>query len=168
MLQSLTRYRLLQHRHRRRQHTTMPPTAAMLAAYLDYLPHDQGLKVSTLEFHLGSITALTRLMLTWGRIPSPRSRCSPARRSPHALVLLRWTRVRNRGWAGCAAAADGGACDGRCDRGQHPGSRIAAFGLHQGYDYSDGSGPRGGVRRSRRAARPVRTTRPRRESLSVP
>ncbi len=33
----------------------------MLAACGDYLRHDQGLKVSTLESHLGSITALTRL-----------------------------------------------------------------------------------------------------------
>lgn len=39
----------------------MPPTAAMLAAYLDYLGHDQGLKVSTLESHLGSLMALTHL-----------------------------------------------------------------------------------------------------------
>lgn len=41
--------------------TPMPPTAAMLAAYLDYLGHDQGLKVSTLESHLGSLMALTHL-----------------------------------------------------------------------------------------------------------
>ena len=39
----------------------MPPTAAMLAAYLDYLGHDQHLKVSTLESHLGSLMALTHL-----------------------------------------------------------------------------------------------------------
>jgi integrase len=42
-------------------HTAMPPTAAMLAGYLDYLGHDQGLKVSTLESHLGSLMALTHL-----------------------------------------------------------------------------------------------------------
>lgn len=42
-------------------HSAMPPTAAMLAAYLDYLGHDQGLKVSTLESHLGSIMALIHL-----------------------------------------------------------------------------------------------------------
>jgi integrase len=39
----------------------MPPTATMLAEYLDYLGHDQRLKVSTLESHLGSIMALTHL-----------------------------------------------------------------------------------------------------------
>ena len=39
----------------------MPPTAAMLAAYLDYLGHHEGLKVTTLESHLGSIMALTHL-----------------------------------------------------------------------------------------------------------
>jgi integrase len=39
----------------------MPPTAAMLAAYLDYLGHDQRLKVATLESHLGSLMALTHL-----------------------------------------------------------------------------------------------------------
>lgn len=42
----------------------MPPTAAMLAAYLDYLGHDQGLKVATLESHLGSIMALTHLWVS--------------------------------------------------------------------------------------------------------
>ena len=39
----------------------MPPTAAMLASYLDYLGHDQNLKVATLESHLGSLMALTHL-----------------------------------------------------------------------------------------------------------
>jgi len=39
----------------------MPPTSVMLAAYLDFLGHDQGLKVSTLESHLGSLMALTHL-----------------------------------------------------------------------------------------------------------
>lgn len=39
----------------------MPPTAAMPAAYLDYLGHDQGLKVSTLESRLGSLMALIHL-----------------------------------------------------------------------------------------------------------
>lgn len=39
----------------------LPPTAAMLAAYLDHLGHHEGLKVSTLDAHLGSIMALTRM-----------------------------------------------------------------------------------------------------------
>ncbi len=38
----------------------MPPTSAMLAAYLDYLGYDQGLKPGSLEAHLGSLLALTR------------------------------------------------------------------------------------------------------------
>ena len=38
----------------------MPPTPTMLAAYLDYLGYDQGLKPSSLEAHLGSLLALTR------------------------------------------------------------------------------------------------------------
>jgi len=39
--------------------TPMPPTGSMLAAYLDYLGHTDGLKVSTLDAHLGSVMALT-------------------------------------------------------------------------------------------------------------
>jgi integrase len=39
----------------------LPPTAAMLAAYLDHLGHTEGLKVSTLDAHLGSLMALTRM-----------------------------------------------------------------------------------------------------------
>lgn len=41
--------------------TPMPPTAAMLAAYLDHLGHEDGLKVSTLGSHLASLMALTHL-----------------------------------------------------------------------------------------------------------
>lgn len=44
-----------------RYEAPLPPTAAMLAAYLDHLGHAEGLKVSTLDAHLGSLMALTRM-----------------------------------------------------------------------------------------------------------
>jgi integrase len=37
----------------------MPPTGSMLAEYLDHLGHTDGLKVTSLDAHLGSVMALT-------------------------------------------------------------------------------------------------------------
>ena len=70
----------------------LPPTAAMLAAYLDHLGHDQGLKVSTLEAHLGSIMALTRM---WVAAEGERRGALRADKQARGLPLLEEERAEH-------------------------------------------------------------------------
>lgn len=56
----------------------MPPTEAMLAAYIDYLGYDQKLAVATAGAHLGSLMALTR---TWVAVERAGRTAERARRA---------------------------------------------------------------------------------------
>ncbi len=70
----------------------LPPTAAMLAAYLDHLGHDERLKVSTLEAHLGSIMALTRM---WVAAEGERRAALRAEKQARGLPLLEEERAEH-------------------------------------------------------------------------